>query len=236
MNTRKEKLLIAIRRLGNLSIGKTTLALVKERQGHRLLLFKKLSYSNRGRISVARNSILTLNEPFPYSGAEPGSLILWPGASLQLEGGNFSIKSGMFVEIKRGGVLKIKGGTGYCSRNLQIECRESITIGAGAAIGPDVMIRDTDSHPFENSNSVMTSPVRIGNKVWIGARVTILKGVTIGDGSIIAAGSLVTKDIPARCLAAGSPAKVLRENVSWVNWNYELPGDPGGPEILQTGT
>lgn len=39
----------------------------------------------------------------------------------------------------------------------------------------------------------------------------IMPGVTIGDGSVIGAGSLVTKDIPANCLAYGSPCKVIRE-------------------------
>lgn len=58
-------------------------------------------------------------------------------------------------------------------------------------------------------------PVEIGNNVWIGVGTTILKGVTIGDGAIIAAGSVVTKDIPARCLAAGVPAKVIKTDVEW---------------------
>ena len=44
---------------------------------------------------------------------------------------------------------------------------------------------------------------------------TILKGVTIGDGAIVAAGAVVTKSIPPACLAAGVPAKVIKENVEW---------------------
>lgn len=62
---------------------------------------------------------------------------------------------------------------------------------------------------------VPEQPVEIGNNVWIGVGATILKGVTIGDGAIIAAGSVVTKDIPARCLAAGVPAKVIKTDVEW---------------------
>ena len=51
--------------------------------------------------------------------------------------------------------------------------------------------------------------------MWRGMNVTILKGVHIGTGAVIAAGAVVTKDIPAGCLAAGVPAKVIRENISW---------------------
>ncbi len=52
--------------------------------------------------------------------------------------------------------------------------------------------------------------VKIGNNVWLGSEVTILKGVTIGDNAVIGAKSLVTKNIPANCIAAGVPAKVIR--------------------------
>jgi acetyltransferase-like isoleucine patch superfamily enzyme len=61
----------------------------------------------------------------------------------------------------------------------------------------------------------MIQPIIIGNNVWIGTNVTVLKGVTIGDGAIIAAGSVVTKDVPANCMAAGVPAKVIKEHVKW---------------------
>lgn len=53
-------------------------------------------------------------------------------------------------------------------------------------------------------------PVFIGNNVWIGESVCILPGVTIGDGSVIGAGAVVTRNIPARCVAAGNPARVIR--------------------------
>lgn len=54
-------------------------------------------------------------------------------------------------------------------------------------------------------------PVSIDADVWIGAQCVILPGVTIGEGSVIAAGSVVTRDIPAFSIAAGVPAKVIRE-------------------------
>jgi acetyltransferase-like isoleucine patch superfamily enzyme len=53
----------------------------------------------------------------------------------------------------------------------------------------------------------------IGNNVWTGRNVTIRKGVHIGDNSIIAAGAIVTRDIPANCVAGGIPAKPLKDVV-----------------------
>lgn len=62
-----------------------------------------------------------------------------------------------------------------------------------------------------NRDLIEKAPVKIGNNVFIGANSTILKGVTIGSNSIIGANSLVNKDIPANCLAAGVPVKVIKK-------------------------
>src|SRR2546426_607351 len=62
----------------------------------------------------------------------------------------------------------------------------------------------TDGYP------VAFAPITLGRNVWLPWRVFIMPGVSVGDGTTIGANSLVTKDLPAHCLAAGSPAKVLR--------------------------
>jgi len=60
-----------------------------------------------------------------------------------------------------------------------------------------------------------SGPVTIGDQVWIGTGATVLAGVTIGDGAVIAAGSVVAAAVPGRTLAAGNPARVVRQDVSW---------------------
>ncbi|MDE6574416.1 MAG: acyltransferase [Muribaculaceae bacterium] len=53
----------------------------------------------------------------------------------------------------------------------------------------------------------------MADRVWIGANVTILPGVTVGEGAVIAAGAVVTKNVPARTVVGGVPAKILKSLV-----------------------
>lgn len=53
-------------------------------------------------------------------------------------------------------------------------------------------------------------PITVEDDCWIGAGAILLPGVTIGHGSVIGAGSVVNKDIPANCVAAGNPCRVIR--------------------------
>jgi acetyltransferase-like isoleucine patch superfamily enzyme len=101
----------------------------------------------------------------------------------------------------------------FLNARAEIRARELVKIGAGTIVAFDAVVMDTNHHDLEGS--VTTAPTIIGEHVWIGARAMVLRGVTIGDGAVIAAGSIVTRDVPARALAAGNPARVIREEVSW---------------------
>ena len=141
---------------------------------------------------------------------------LWMDENTQLISNGFTMYEGAAIVIIKGGKLSL-GHNSYMNESL-IQCANSITIGDNCAIAGDVLIQDTDFHPLldENGNpKPISKPIIIGNKVWICAKTTILKGVTIGDGAIIAAGAVVTKDVPAYCVVAGNPAKIVRENVIW---------------------
>ena len=53
-------------------------------------------------------------------------------------------------------------------------------------------------------------PVRIEDNVWIGGGAILLPGVTVGRNSVVGAGSVVTRSIPADCVAVGNPCRVLK--------------------------
>lgn len=87
-----------------------------------------------------------------------------------------------------------------------------ITVGDSVMFGPAVTIA-TVGHPINPTmrEYMYCDHVTIENNCWIGGGSIICPGVTIGENSVIGAGSVVTKNIPANCVAAGNPCKVIRE-------------------------
>ena len=87
-----------------------------------------------------------------------------------------------------------------------------ITIEDEVMVGPRVNIT-SENHPVEVSdrNTMVPGAVLIKRNAWIGAAATILPGVTVGKNAVVAAGAVVAKDVPANTVAAGVPAKVVKE-------------------------
>jgi len=99
------------------------------------------------------------------------------------------------------------------SPGVRISAANSITIGDSCMLASHAYITDSDWHGiYDRSLPPDTlSRVVLEDNVWIGDSAIVCKGVTIGKNSIIGAGSVVTSDIPANVVAAGNPAKVVRE-------------------------
>ena len=95
----------------------------------------------------------------------------------------------------------------------------SIEIGDNTLVGALVTIYDTNFHPVDESADTKSEPVKIGRHVWLGHGCTILPGVTIGDHAVIGSGSVVSRDVPARTLMAGNPAKPVRELLAEPDWS-----------------
>ena len=91
----------------------------------------------------------------------------------------------------------------------------SIEVGEGTIMGAGALVLDTDFHfpsgdwGWATDPVTGAQPVKIGRGVFVGARAIILKGVTVGDRAVIGAGAVVTRDVPARHIAVGNPAKVF---------------------------
>lgn len=119
------------------------------------------------------------------------------GAKLEI-GDRFNMRGTARIRVREKGKLVI-GDNVSLNINNMLACHDSIEIGDNVQFSPNVQIYDHD-HDFRAEGGVKagkykTSPIKIGNNVWIGANVIILRGVTIGENSVIAAGSIVKKNV-----------------------------------------
>lgn len=162
-------------------------------------------------LSMCRGARLSIGDNFTFSsggGINP--------LSRNIEGCFFLYNNAQII---------IGNKTGISSASLR--AKEKIIIGNYVNIGSDCIIIDTDAHSLNwkvragiaksetgeitnDSQAAKSAPIIIEDYVLIGTRCIILKGVTIGARSVIAAGSVVTKSIPADCIAGGNPCKVIR--------------------------
>lgn len=126
-------------------------------------------------------------------------------------------------EMDNGEFKIIFGNNVQINDYVHISAIQQVVIGDNVLMASHVYISD-NSHGYYNGGPYDSSPdippilrdykvcpVQIGNNVWIGEGVIIMPGVTIGDGAIIGAHSLVNKNIPEKCIAVGTPAKVIKK-------------------------
>ncbi|MBC2403604.1 sugar O-acetyltransferase [Clostridium saccharobutylicum] len=102
----------------------------------------------------------------------------------------------------------------YSNYNCIILDCAKVTIGNNVFLAPNVGIY-TAGHPIHyeprNEEYEYAFSISIGNNVWIGGNTVINPGVNVGDNCVIGSGSVITKDIPANCIAVGNPCRVIRE-------------------------
>ena len=142
---------------------------------------------------------------------------------------------GDHVQIKKGGWLMAKKmdehipqlvirGPARIGYHATISAVRDVYIGSNINIAERVFITDS-SHQYENiTTPIWKQPImfigstHIGDDTWIGINVSIL-GAKVGRHCVIGANSVVIKDIPDYCVAAGSPAKVIkRYNFQTSKW------------------
>jgi acetyltransferase-like isoleucine patch superfamily enzyme len=109
------------------------------------------------------------------------------------------------------------GGGSFLNVGVMVAAHELVEIGAHCMLANGCFVTDAD-HRFDDPEKPVPwqgftskGPTRLGDDVWLGANVVVTSGVTIGERAVIGANSVVTKDVPPRTIAAGAPARVVRE-------------------------
>lgn len=115
------------------------------------------------------------------------------------------------------GASLLIGDRVFVNQGVVIAAMESIEIGNDTKIGDFSAIYDSNFHDMDPGHPVKPRPVTIGKNVWLGNGVLVLAGSHIGDHTVVAARSVVNSALPPRVLAAGNPAKVVKQ--------LEMPDD-----------
>jgi acetyltransferase-like isoleucine patch superfamily enzyme len=139
-----------------------------------------------------------------------------------LEEGRLKIGEGTILEpgcwLTLAPQARIEIGAGcFLNRNTMLAAYERIAIGDHTMLANGCFVGDAE-HRYDDPNTPITEqgftskgPVEIGANCWFGVNCVITGGVTIGDRCVIGANSVVTASLPAGVIAAGVPAKVIRE-------------------------
>ncbi|MBT8370156.1 MAG: acyltransferase [Deltaproteobacteria bacterium] len=122
-----------------------------------------------------------------------------------------NVRLSVWSEQKGKGRIRIGNYCLICS-GVRIGSAHKIQIGDSCMIASNAYLTDCDWHDVYDRISIgKTAPIKIENNVWIGDSAIVCKGVTIGENSIIGAGAVVVDTVPANCVAAGNPAKVVKQ-------------------------
>jgi acetyltransferase-like isoleucine patch superfamily enzyme len=112
--------------------------------------------------------------------------------------------------------IRIGAGT-FLNRGVMVAAVELVEIGAHCMLANGCFVTD-GNHRFDDPEKPVPwqgftskGPTRIGDNVWMGANVVVTSGVTIGERAVIGANSVVTTDVPPFTIAAGAPARAVRE-------------------------
>ena len=133
------------------------------------------------------------------------------------------------VWITAPGQARVRIGEGtFLNLGVMVASTALVEIGAHCMLANGCFVTD-GNHRFDDPDMPITwqgftskGPTRIGDNTWLGANVVVTSGVTIGRRCVVGANSVVTTDIPEGSIAAGAPARVLKQ----IEWAEPVPTSP----------
>ncbi|NLE75873.1 MAG: acyltransferase [Chloroflexi bacterium] len=147
------------------------------------------------------------------------------GVTIYAHSGGGTVELSQGVHLYRGCILEVGAGAGIVvgeNTHIQANCNlkgfgghlrigANVQIAPGCAFSPYEHRFDDPEQPIRAQGIRHEGDIVIEDDVWMGVGVRVLDGVRIGRGAVIGAGAVVTKAIPAGAVAAGVPARVLRQ-------------------------
>lgn len=118
-----------------------------------------------------------------------------------------------YNQVNMGHNIWITGKT-----HLAVTEGKRLQIGNRCLLAEEITMRTGDSHSIFEKMGNRCNPaadISVGEHVWIGQGVYILKGVTVGEDAVIGTGAVVTRSVPEKTVAAGNPARVIKEDIAW---------------------
>jgi len=177
-----------------------------------------------------RNSLPWNRARIHWEFAQRRSFCRWPVHGNVLEmldegrlelGEHVLLEPGVWLTAQAPGRISIGTGS-FLNLGVQVAALDRVEIGAHCMFANGCFVTDSD-HRFDDLSKPVTwqgftskGPTRVGDNTWCGANVVITSGVTIGERCVIGAISVVTADVPAGSIAAGSPARVLKA-ITWAD-------------------
>jgi acetyltransferase-like isoleucine patch superfamily enzyme len=149
-----------------------------------------------------------------------GLCFVCPGVHLEI-GRRATLRIGRWAWIGDGSKIRVHegevsiGAKTVMGQECTISAYQHISIGRECIVADRVMLIDFDHGVVEverpiRLQGIYKRDVQVGHNVWIGYGACILRGVTVGENAIVGTSTVVTRDVPANAVVAGSPARVIR--------------------------
>ena len=172
-----------------------------------------------------RNSLPWNRARIHYEFARREAFVRWPVHGNILEalregrleiGANSLLEPNVWITAPEAARVRIGEGT-FLNIGVMVASVGLVEIGSHCMLANGCFVTD-GNHRYDDPDRPITwqgfntkGPTRIGDNVWCGANVVVTSGVTIGERCVIGANSVVTTDVPPWSIAAGAPARVVRQ-------------------------